>query len=61
MVKTIDTLKDTDIVTFNVRIPVAELRNIDKIAKDELLDRSKLIRRVMRDFCNRAFKKEISN
>lgn len=61
MEKTNDTSKDTDIIVINFRIPASELRNIDKVAKDELLDRSKLIRRVMRDFCNNSFKKEIAN
>ena len=51
MEKRLDTLKDTDIVTMTMRIPVGELRAIDKAAKNEFLDRTKLIRKQMREYC----------
>ena len=52
MTKKLDTLKDTDIITITMRIPVGEVKAIDRKSKAEFLDRTKLIRKKMREYCN---------
>lgn len=52
MTKKLETLKDTDIITITMRIPVGEVRAIDRKSKAEFLDRTKLIRKKMREYCN---------
>ena len=53
MTKKLDTLNDNEIITITMRIPAGEVKAIDRIAKNEFLDRTKLIRRTMREYCSK--------
>ena len=57
MTKKLADLNDDEIITITLRVPAGEVRAIDKRAIVETSDRTKLIRKTMKDY----LKKEIAN
>lgn len=53
MAKKLAELNDDEIITITLRIPAGEVRAIDKKAIAETSDRTKLIRKTMKDFLKR--------
>lgn len=50
MAKKLEELKDDEMITITLRIPAGEVRAIDKKAIDETSNRTKLIRKTMKDY-----------
>lgn len=53
MTRKLEDLNDDEVITITLRIPVGEVRAIDKFAKADTSDRTKLIRKTMKDFLKR--------